>query len=193
MAPEMVPSWSRTRSVAVEPLASSKPKAATSPSLSTVTVTFAEVRVFPAASRATALSVCSPSVSAVVFQASEYGLDVSAEPTFAPSTRNCTLCTPTASEALAVTVGVPDTVAPALGELIETVGALLSTLTATAAEVRVLPAVSVATARERVVAVGEPAGLAGERVGRARVRGDRGAVDLEGHALHGHVVRRAWP
>ena len=81
--------------------------------------------MFPAASRATALSVCSPSVSAVVFQASEYGLAVSAEPTLAPSTRNCTLCTPTASEALAVTVGVPDTVAPALGELIETVGSVV--------------------------------------------------------------------
>ena len=71
VAPEIVPSWSRTASVTVEPLVSSNPKAATRPSLSTVTTTFAEVRVLPAASRATALSVCWPSVSPVVFQLSE--------------------------------------------------------------------------------------------------------------------------
>ena len=61
--------------------------------LSTVTETFAEVRVLPAASRATALSVCVPFESVVVFSDSEYGLEVSAEPTLSPSTRNCTFCT----------------------------------------------------------------------------------------------------
>ena len=48
-----------------------------------------------------------PFESVVVFSDSEYGLEVSAVPTLVPSTRNCTLCTPTLSEALAVTVTVP--------------------------------------------------------------------------------------
>ena len=46
--------------------------------------------MFPAVSRATALRVWVPFVSVVVFSDSEYGLEVSAAPTFAPSTRNCT-------------------------------------------------------------------------------------------------------
>ena len=81
-----------------------------------------------------------------MFSDSEYGLLVSAVPTFAPSTLNCTLCTPTVSDALAVTFVVPDTTAPFAGAVIETLGALLSTVTVTFAEVRVFPAVSRATA-----------------------------------------------
>ena len=43
-----------------------------------------EVLVLPAASRATALSVWLPFESVVVFSDSEYGLEVSAAPTFVP-------------------------------------------------------------------------------------------------------------
>ena len=47
-------------------------------------------------------------------------------PRFAPSSRNCTLATPTLSEAFAVTVIVPLTVAPFAGEEIDTVGGVVS-------------------------------------------------------------------
>src|SRR5690348_8798591 len=43
-----------------------------------------------------------------------------------PSSWNCTPATPTLSEAFAVTPMVPETVAPAVGELIDTVGAVVS-------------------------------------------------------------------
>jgi hypothetical protein len=115
----------------------------------TVTVIAEDVRVLPAASRATALIVCVPSSAAVVvFQATEYGALVSAGPAFAPSRRNWTLVTPTLSEALAVTLIVPETVAPFSGEVMLIEGAVVSgggafeTVTAIVAEVRVLPAAS---------------------------------------------------
>ena len=41
---------------------------------------------------------------------------MSAAPVLFPSTRNCTLCTPTASDAVALTVVVPDTIVPAVGD-----------------------------------------------------------------------------
>ena len=44
----------------------------------------------------------------------------------APSSRNCTPATPTLSAALAVTVTDPDTVAPAAGPVIDTVGGVTS-------------------------------------------------------------------
>ena len=56
----------------------------------TVTVTPADVVVLPAASRATAVSVCDPSVTVVVSQLIEYGDIVSAAPTCTPSTKNRT-------------------------------------------------------------------------------------------------------
>ena len=56
----------------------------------------------------------------------EKGADVSAEPMAAPSARNCTLATPTLSEALAETVIVPETVAPEVGAVICTVGGVVS-------------------------------------------------------------------
>jgi hypothetical protein len=56
----------------------------------------------------------------------EYGEFVSAVPTFAPSTKNCTPTTPTLSEAVAVNVVVPLIVAPLPGDVIETVGAVVS-------------------------------------------------------------------
>src|SRR5438105_14844168 len=86
----------------------------------------AAVAVFAAASRATAVKVWVPSPTTVVFQEMEYGLAVTSAPRLAPSSLNWTPTTPTLSEALAETVTVPTTVAPAAGEVIETVGGVVS-------------------------------------------------------------------
>ena len=91
-------------------------------SLFTVTETELEVVVFPAASRATAVRVCEPLVAVVVSQEDEYGEVVSSVPRFTPSNLNCTPATPTLSEAVAVTEVVPETVAPEVGAVMETVG-----------------------------------------------------------------------
>ena len=116
--------------------------------LVTVTVTATEVVVFPAASRATAVKVCEPLATDVVFHETEYGAVVSSVPRLAPSSRNCTPTTPTLSAAVAVTVIVPLTVAPLAGDVRLTVGGVLSfdTVTVTAADVVTLPAASRATA-----------------------------------------------
>ena len=66
--------------------------------------------------------------------------------------------TPMLSDALALTVMVPETVAPFAGEVIDTVGGVVSgagpfeTVTVTGAEVRMLPAAS----RAMAVSVCEP-------------------------------------
>src|SRR5882724_1128295 len=115
----------------------------------TVTVTADDVVRLPAASRAIAVSVCEPFPTVAVFHDTEYGVDVSSDPRFDPSTRNCTPATPTLSDAVALTVVVPDTVAPFPGELMLTLGAVVSafdTVTVTADEVLRLPAASRATA-----------------------------------------------
>src|SRR5205823_1235260 len=120
--------------------------------LETVTVTAADVCVLPAASRATAVSVCVPFAAVVVSHESEYGAVMSSAPRFAPSSLNCTPTTPTLSLVVAVTVAaVPDTVAPFVGAVIETTGGVVSgtvleTVTVTVADVAVLPAASRATA-----------------------------------------------
>src|SRR2546426_6541291 len=100
-------------------------------SFDTVTVTGAEVVRLPAASRATAVMVCEPLLEVVVFQETEYGDVVSSAPALRPSSWNCTPATPTLSEALAVTVIVPGTVAPEAGEVMLTVGAVVSLKTVT--------------------------------------------------------------
>src|SRR6185503_19906545 len=117
-------------------------------SFETVTVTAAAVAVLPAASRATAVSVCVPLLAAVVSQETAYGVVVSSAPRLAPSRRNWTPATPTLSDALTVTVRVPLTVAPVAGAVMLTVGAVVSfeTVTVTAAAVAVLPAASRAPA-----------------------------------------------
>src|SRR5207253_1861605 len=117
-------------------------------SLNTVTVIAVAVVVLPAASRATAVNVCDALLAAVVSQASAYGAVVSSTPTFAPSRRNWTPTTPTLSDALALIVVVPETVAPPAGAVRLTVGGVvsLSTVTVIAAAVVVLPAASRATA-----------------------------------------------
>src|SRR5438309_8162238 len=107
----------------------------------------------PAPSRATAVRVCDePLLAVVVSQGAEYGAAVTSAPTFTPSSRNCTPTTPMLSEALAVMVTVPETLAPDVGDVIDTVGGVVSgggpfeTVTATGAEVVRLLAASRATA-----------------------------------------------
>jgi len=63
-------------------------------------------------------------VALVVSHEYVYGDVVTTLPTFAPSSWNCTPVTPTLSLAVAVTLMVPDTVAPLAGEVMETVGPL---------------------------------------------------------------------
>src|SRR5207248_461884 len=106
----------------------------------------------PAASRATAVKVCEPLTTAVVLNEGSEGRGVGTAAIGAPSAKNCTPATPTLSEAFAVTGIVPETVAPLAGELMLTVGGVVSgggpfeTLTVTGAEVVRLPAASRATA-----------------------------------------------
>src|SRR5206468_5268058 len=95
-------------------------------SLATVTVTAAEVVVFPAASRATAVRVCEPLLTAVVSQEREYVLVESSGPRFAMSSLNCTPTTPTLSEAVAETVMVPETELLAAGAATDTAGGVVS-------------------------------------------------------------------
>src|SRR5262245_39543431 len=105
------------------------------------------VLVFPAASRATALRVCAPLATPLVFHDTEYGEEVSSPPILLPSTLNCTPATPTLSDAVADTVTVLLTVAPLAGAENEMVGCVVSagatlfTLTVRDA-VLVLPAAS---------------------------------------------------
>src|SRR5437660_11036959 len=127
-------------------------------SLNTVTVTAAEVVRLPAASRATAVSVCEPLLAVVVFHDIEYGVAVSSAPRLAPSNRNCTPTTPTLSEALAVTLVVPPTVAPETGEVMLTVGGVVSWSTGTVAgagveRVAAAPGATAGGAWEPLVAV----------------------------------------
>jgi hypothetical protein len=84
------------------------------------------VEVFPAASLAVAEIVCAPLLAEALFQESVYGADVSAEPRLEPSSRNCTLVTPTLSVAFAKMIAVPVNVAPLAGEVIKTVGRVVS-------------------------------------------------------------------
>src|SRR5262245_2014296 len=106
------------------------------------------VAVFPAASRAMALSVCDPFAAVVVFHCTEYGAVVSSVPTSAPSSLNRTPTTPTSSDADAVIEIVPVTDALAAGLVRVTTGAVRSllTVTATGNDTPVLPASSQADA-----------------------------------------------
>jgi hypothetical protein len=56
--------------------------------LFTVTLTTVDVVVFPAASLATAVKVCAPSGTVVLFQTIEYGLEVSSALRLLPSSLN---------------------------------------------------------------------------------------------------------
>ena len=114
-------------------------------SLSTVTLTVVDDPTFPAASLARDCSVCAPFDAVVVFQLHAYG-ELASVATTAPSSRNSTLVTPTSSVADAVTLAVPDTVAPFAGVVIDVAGAVvsLSTVTLTVVDDPTFPAASLA-------------------------------------------------
>ena len=81
----------------------------------TVTVTGDDVWAFPDESRAAARIVCVPLPALAVFQVVWYGAAASSDPTLMLSTVNQTLETPTLSDAEAISVTVPPTVAPLVG------------------------------------------------------------------------------
>src|SRR5262249_24383970 len=83
--------------------------------LETVTVTVAEVPALPAASKAFDTMVCAPFVKFVVTKLKEIEVALVLLATALPSIKSCICVTPTLSEAVAVTVTVPDTVAPLAG------------------------------------------------------------------------------
>src|SRR5262249_22849364 len=116
----------------------------------TVTDTAADVLVFPAASRAIAARLCTPLVADVVVHDAVNGALVTCAPRLAPSNWYCTPVTPTLSVALTARPTVPDTVAPATGVVIATVGGVVSAagamVTVTVGDVPRLPAASRATA-----------------------------------------------
>src|SRR5262249_10722750 len=116
--------------------------------LLTVTETGADVVLFPAASRATAVSACGRCAVGVVSTEGLQGGGVPAGPRFAPSSLNCPPAPPLLSGGFADPGTVADTVDPAAGAVTATVGGVvsLSTVTVTAVAVAVLPAASLATA-----------------------------------------------
>src|SRR3954467_5108400 len=75
----------------------------------TVTLTVAVVRL-PAASRATAASLCTPLDGVEESHVKVYGAVVRSAPSVLPSSWNCTPTTPTLSDAAADTVIAPVTV-----------------------------------------------------------------------------------
>ena len=107
-----------------------RPVPATVPLLvvfATVTVTTADTVRFPAASRATAVSVWLPFATSVVFHETLYGDAVCSASRFTPSSPNWTPATPTLSLAVATTAtAVPETVDPFAGAVRLTVGGTLS-------------------------------------------------------------------
>src|SRR5271157_1461960 len=111
---------------------------------STVTVTGAEVAVFPAPSVAMAVSVCWMGDTLVVFQENVQGAAVTVARGL-PSTRNWTLAMPLwVSLALAMRVCVPETDGGREARL--TVGGVSSTVVDITADVLTFPATSRATA-----------------------------------------------
>src|SRR4030095_9627621 len=99
-----------------------------------------------------AVSAWAPAGTELVFQETLYGAVVSAAPITVPSTLNVTDATPTLSDAFAEMDWVPVSVAPITGDVIDTVGAVVSaavadpTVIVRAAEVAAAPALSRATA-----------------------------------------------
>jgi len=95
--------------------------------LETVIVTPVLVPRFPLGSWAAAATVWLPFVSVVVSNDVEYGTLVTCGPALAPSTRNCTKETGlSGSVAVAVSVIVPETVAPFAGAVTVTTGGVVS-------------------------------------------------------------------
>ena len=75
--------------------------------LSTVTLTPADVPVLPAASEASAVTVCDPALAVRVSHEAWKGGAVTGAPTAWPSTLNCTRVTPTLSDAVAPSWTMP--------------------------------------------------------------------------------------
>jgi len=94
--------------------------------LETVTVTEAEVVVFPAASRATAVRMWEPLETPDVFQVPEYGATVSSVPRLEPSSLNWTPATPTLSEAVAEMTVEAETTEVETGVVTVTAGGVVS-------------------------------------------------------------------
>src|SRR4051794_16603781 len=117
-----------------------------------------EVLVLPEPSLAIAVRVCAPLLPAWVSQGTEYGAVVSGEPIVVPSTLNVTLATATLSLALAVTLVVPTTVAPASGAVIDTVGAVESVVAVADASAVAGPTVPAASRARAPEYPGPPAG-----------------------------------
>src|ERR1700704_315070 len=88
--------------------------------LETVTLTVAALAVFPAPSRATAVNAWDPSRTVVVFQVTVYGTVVSSAASGDPSTKKRTPTTSMLSEASALTVTVPLTDVPLVGDVMVT-------------------------------------------------------------------------
>ena len=80
----------------------------------------------PAASLACTVMVWMPAATEPVFHEQANAVDEQMEFS-APSTRSCTCVTPTLSVALPVICTVPETVAPAAGEAMDTLGGVVST------------------------------------------------------------------
>src|SRR2546422_84333 len=91
--------------------------------LESVSVTGWEVHRRPSRSRATAVKVCEPLLSVVVFHCTEYGAAVTSAPRLAPSSLNCTPVTVSKPTIVtfAVAVIVPLTVDPDVGDVMVTI------------------------------------------------------------------------
>jgi hypothetical protein len=98
--------------------------------LSTVTDIELETVTLPEVSRAVAVIVLEPLDVAVVSHATVYGGVVTSEPIVTPFTLKVTPATATLSEALAVRLTEPPTLAPLLGAVRETDGAVVSGIVA---------------------------------------------------------------
>src|SRR5688572_4020053 len=90
-----------------------------------MTTVTADRPTFPAASRASARIVCDPFAASLLFQRALYGAFVSV-PTTAPSTRNVTDVTPTASAAFAMMLTLRATCSPGAGDVMLTAGGVVS-------------------------------------------------------------------
>src|SRR5438093_11980063 len=96
--------------------------------------------------------VCVPLVDPLEFHVTVYGATVSCEPTLTAPTLNCTKATPTLSLALADRVTEADTVAAAVGAVIDTVGGVTSTIVVVnvkSPDTATLPDASVDRTRQR--------------------------------------------
>jgi hypothetical protein len=107
------------------------------------------VPMLPAASTARTARECCPLLTPLVLHDHDQEAVPAAEVQAPPSIDTCTVVTPTSSVVVPVTLVVPETVLPAAGVLIVTVGAPVSAGAATVTrrlDVAVFPAVSVARA-----------------------------------------------